>query len=99
LVGETSPETFVKRLERVYLECKVQVASRIVLGLDIDSNGLLPHRIAALVKHERLELGNRLLTGAGAKAVVDGIAVVVPNTHKELINDQRSDPFRFSQSR
>jgi hypothetical protein len=75
------------------------MASGIVLGLDIDSNGLLPHRIAALVKHERLELGHRLFTGAGAKAVIDGIAVVVPNTHKKLINDQRSDPLRFSISR
>jgi hypothetical protein len=73
-----------EREGRMYLESKVQVAARVILGLDVDSDGLLPHGAATLMKYKRLELGHRLFAGARAEAVIDRVAVVVADAHQEL---------------
>jgi hypothetical protein len=70
----------------MYLESKVHVAARVILGLDVDSNGLLPHGAATLMKYKRLVLGYRLFAGARAEAVIDRVAVVVADAHQELLS-------------
>ncbi len=70
----------------MYLESKVQVAARVILGLDVDSDGLLPHWAATLMKYKRLELGHRLFAGARAEAVIDRVTVVVADAQQELLS-------------